>query len=525
MINFRKVGVAVACAMSLSMVGVCSAQTTIKAVLDAELQVLDPIVTTSYATRTFAYLVFDTLIAMDSKGAYKPQMLESFDISANKMIHTFKLRPGLEWSDGTPVKAADCVASLKRWGMRDGIGKQLMGSTKSINVVNDSTFILELAKPFGFVIEALGKPSSNVPVMMPARLAATEATKAVAEIVGSGPFVFKKEKWVPGSRMILEKNPRYKPRPEPADGLAGGKRVYVDQVEIISMPDPLTQISALQSGEVDYLQYTPYDYIPTLRKNQNLVVDGAKGLANFMGAVRPNHLQPPFNNIKIRQAFQALISQRETLSALGIPTDLYMPECLSIYMCDAPYSSTAGADKLGGGGIEKAKALLAQSGYKGEKVVVLHASDVLGIHLASTVIEDMMRKAGFNVEVQTMDWASVAQRRASKEPVEKGGWSLLPLFWSGLDLATPLTNYGVAYNCTDGYAGWSCDEETKTLLTQFSAETDAVKRKAISDQIQLRAHQNVSIVLWGQFTNPIAYRKSLRGVLSTGIPVFWNIQK
>jgi peptide/nickel transport system substrate-binding protein len=501
------------------------AQKTVKAVLDAEIQVLDPIATTSYATRTFAYLVYDTLISMDSKGNYRPQMLESFSASPNRMVYTFTLRPGLEWSDGTPVTAADCVASINRWGARDGMGKQLLAATKAINAVNASTFTIELSKPFGFVVEALGKPSSNVPVMMPARLAGTEATKPVSEVVGSGPFLFRRDKWVPGSRMVLEKNPRYKPRPEPADGLAGGKHVHVDAVEILSMPEPATQVAALQAGEIDYVQYTPYDFIPVLRSHPQVTVDGGSGLANFMGGVRPNHLQPPFNNVKVRQALQALMVQGDIVRSIGMPVELMLPECTSMFMCNAPFSSTAGTERLKGASVEKARALLKEAGYKGEKVVVLHASDVPAIHLSATAIEDLMRRAGFNVEVQTMDWATVAQRRASKEPVDKGGWSLLPVIWAGHDLATPLTHYGIAYNCSDGYAGWSCDEEITKLMPRFIDETDLARRKAIVDQIQQRAHENVSITLWGQFVNPASYRKSLKGVLNNGIPVFWNIQK
>jgi peptide/nickel transport system substrate-binding protein len=156
---------------------------------------------------------------------------------------------------------------------------------------------------------------------------------------------------------------------------------------------------------------------------------------------------------------------------------------------------------------------------------VLHATDILTIHLSATVLEDLMRKAGFNVDVQASDWATVAQRRFNKEPVEKGGWSLMPLQWVGFDLATPLTHYGIAHNCTNGYAGWSCDEEMGKLLAQFTVETDEAKRKSLVDQIQKRAHETVSVILGGQFTLSSGYRSNLKGVLSTGIPVFWNIQK
>lgn len=499
-------------------------ESVLKVVLDGEVNILDPIASTNYRTRDLAYMVFDMLIAMDSKGNYKPQMLESWTISPDGMKYNFKLRPGLEFSDGAPVTAQDCVASIERWGKRDAMGKQLMASLKALTVIDSQNFTLELAKPYGYVIEALGKPSSNVLAIMPARLAATEPTKQVSELIGSGPFVFRKDLWVPGSRMVLDKNPKYKPRPEPADGLAGGKRALVDRIELLVIPDSATRVSALQTGEIDFLHQVPFDFVPILREAKGVSLDIGHGLASYMLAARPNHLQPPFNNLKIRQALQALMDQHAMLAALGAPPEL-VKECQSMFMCDAPYTSTAGTQNLKRPDIERAKALMKEGGYKGEPVVVLHATDILTIHLFATVLEDSMRKAGFNVVVRASDWATVAQRRFSKEPLDKGGWSLMPLQWVGFDLGTPLTHYGIAYNCTDGYAGWSCDKETTRLMAQFIAETNQGKRQALADQIQQRAHETVSVVLGGQFTFANAYRSNLKGVLSVGIPVFWNIQK
>jgi peptide/nickel transport system substrate-binding protein len=499
-------------------------QKVLKAVIDGEIQVTDPIATTSYVTRTFAYLVFDTLIAMNSKGEYKPQMLESFEVSKDRMSYTFKLRKGLEFHDGAPVTAADCVASIRRWAARDGLGKLMMNATKTIIEVDKSTFRLELARPFGFVIEALGKPSSNVPVIMPVRLASLDPSKPVPEVMGSGPFIFRKESWVPGSRMVLDRNPKYVPRNEPADGFSGGKRVFVDRVELVSIPDAATKASALRTGEVDYVQNLPFDFVPTLAKDKNITLDQGAGLANYVLAARPNHAQPPFNNPKIRQALQALMTQKDMLAALGAPPK-YSEECYSVFMCGGPFSNDSGTENLKNASVEKARALLKEAGYKGEKVVVIHSSDIQTIHLFSTVLEELMKKAGFNVEVQASDWATVAKKRWNREPVEKGGWSLMPLQWAGYDLETPLTHYGIAYNCTNGYAGWSCDEDMGRLLTSFAEIGDPSKRRAYVEQIQRRAHENVSIVLGGQFTQVYAFRSNLKGVISVGIPLFWNIQK
>ena len=270
-----------------------AAEKPIKLVLNVGLQVLDPIAGPSFVTRNFAYMVFDTLVAMDSKGDYKPQMLESWTSSDDKLTWTFTLRPKLVFSDGAPVTAEDCVASLKRWGDRDNIGRRLMAATKSLTATGADTFVLQLARPFGGVIAALGKPSVQVPFIMPARIASvTPATTPVKEIVGSGPFLFVKEEWVPGERTVFRRNPAYVPRDEPADGLAGGKVARAEQVEFVNMADPGLRAAALQNNEVDYLEYAPTDYLAKFRADKNLVLSKAGGIAQIMGAISINQRQP-----------------------------------------------------------------------------------------------------------------------------------------------------------------------------------------------------------------------------------------
>ncbi|MFC7608762.1 ABC transporter substrate-binding protein [Teichococcus aestuarii] len=277
------------------------AEKPLRLVVNVGLQTLDPIAGTSFVTRNFAYMVFDTLVAMDSQGQYRPQMLQGWEVSADGLTYRFTLRPGLEWHDGTPVTAEDCVASVKRWGARDSTGRRLMAATQELRATGPDSFELKLAKPFGGVIDALGKPSVHTPFMMPARLAATPPTQPVTEIVGSGPFLFVKEEWVPGERTVFRRNPRYRPRDEPADGLAGGKVAHMPRVEFLTITDPATRAAALQNGEVDYLEYAPLDYLPMLRRDRKLVLAVPGGIAQIMGAVAVNHAQPPFDRLPVRR--------------------------------------------------------------------------------------------------------------------------------------------------------------------------------------------------------------------------------
>jgi len=493
--------------------------------LNTELQVLDPIVTTINATRVFAYLVFDMLVAIDNEGNYHPQMLDGWQISDDRLTYTFRLRDGLLWSDGSPVTAEDCVESIKRWAKRESFGREMMDAAQDLRAVDDKTFVLQLKEPFAYVIEALGKPGNTIPVMMPARLAKLDPSKAVPEVVGSGPFIFRQKDWRPGVVAVFDRNPNYKPRPEPADGLAGGKVVKIDRVELVSMTDQSIRVAALQSGELDMLEVVPFDYIPALRADPNVTIAPQRGVQQMMEVLVVNHIQPPFNNPKIRQALQAAIRQEEVLASLGLPSDMYLKQCESIYMCDAPGTTAAGTEVYKSIGTERARALLKEAGYNNEPVALLHASTSALLNNPGLVYADLMRKTGFNVDLRTSDFATVAQRRTNRGPVGEGGWSAMAIVWNGIDLVNPLSDPAITNNCAEYYPGWYCDPMQTDLLRRYSIATAEDERKTLAAQLQVAFHKNVNLVLGGQFSAPAAIRSNLHGLIPFAFPVFWNIER
>jgi peptide/nickel transport system substrate-binding protein len=506
----------------------CAAQVDrpLRLVMNTELQVLDPIFTTAFAARAFGYMVWDTLVAVDSKGEMRPQMLESWQISDDKLTYTFKLRQGLAWSDGTPVTAEDCVASIKRWGARDGLGRQLIAATKEMRVVGPSTFQLELNTQFSQVIEALGKTAMLVPFIMPARIANTPATTQITEIVGSGPYLFVREKWRPGDRVVFRRNPNYKPRQEPADGLAGGKVAHIEDVEFVSVPDNATKVNALLSGEVDLLERAPPDFLPRLRRDKRVTVtEGRGGGLEIWGGMVMNHAQPPFDNAKARQAVQLALRQPEIVAALGYPENMVQQQCLSLFMCGGPYATDAGGERFAKEDLGRAKQLLKESGYDGGRIVILHASDSALIDPIGLVAIDQLKRLGLNVDPRITDWATVSQVRTQRGPVSQNGWSMLPLIWTGFDMTNPMTNPAILYNCSDAFPGWWCDQRQVPLLKEFATEPDLAKRKRIAAKIQEYAHEHVNIVTLAQFASPAVYRSELKGVMEVGVPILWNIQR
>ena len=519
------VAAAVALALPVLSSPAHAAGKTITAVMHSDLRVIDPGITTGYIVRDHGYMVFDTLLGMNSKYEIKPQMAD-WKVSDDKLVYTFTLRDGLLWHDGKPVTAEDCVASLKRWGRNDGMGQKIMDFTKSIEAPDAKTIVLTLKEPYGLVLDSIGKPSSRVAFMMPKRLAETPAGKAIAEQVGSGPFKFVQSEFQPGVKAVYEKFKEYKPRSEPTDWQAGGKVVKVDRVEWITMPDAQTAVNALQSGDIDFMENGPYDLLPVLAKDPELKIEVLNPLG-FQTFGRMNFLNPPFDNPKIRRAAFLAMNQKPVLDAL-VGDAKYMKICPAMFGCDTPNSSDVGAETLvKGSGMAEAKKALAESGYDGTPVVIMAPTDVSSLKAQPIVAAQLLRDAGFKVEVQATDWQTVVTRRASQKPVKEGGWNMFFTNWVGADILNPVSNVSVSGRGTKGgWFGWFEDAKIEELRDKYARATTPEDQKKIAAEVQARALEQVAYLPLGEYQIPSVWRTSLTGVLpGAATPVFWNIDK
>jgi peptide/nickel transport system substrate-binding protein len=498
---------------------------TIVAVMHSDLRTIDPGFTTAYITRDHGYMVYDTLLAEDADFKIQPQMAD-WKVSDNRLTYTFTLRDGLKWHDGTPVTAEDCVASLKRWGKNDGMGQKLMDFTASIEATDARTITLKLKEPYGLVLESIGKPSSLVPFMMPKRLAETPPGKQIPEQIGSGPFKFVAAEFQPGVKAVYEKNADYVPRKEPPSWTSGGKVVKVDRVEWITMADAQTAVNALQSGDIDFMENPAFDILPVLSANPDLKVDTLSKLG-FQTLGRMNFLFPPFDNVKVRRAAFLAMNQKDVLDALvGNPE--YYRICGAVFICDTPLASDVGSETLvRGDGMAEAKKLLAESGYDGTPVVLLAPGDVVTLKAQPIVAAQLLRGAGFKVDVQATDWQTVVSRRASQKPPNEGGWNMFFTNATGADAVNPVSNSFVSGKGKNGgWFGWPDDPRMEALRDAFVRAPSPGEQKKIAADIQSEVYDQVLYVPLGQYLAPSAWRKSLTGVLGgPATPVFWNIDK
>jgi peptide/nickel transport system substrate-binding protein len=525
--DFAKTAAAAAVASAVPRFGARAATAdnkTLRFIAQSDLRVLDPIWTTAYISRNHGYMVFDTLFAIDEEFAPHPQMVGDFNVSTDKLSYHFTLRDGLGFHDGSPVRGADCVASLKRWMARDSHGQSLALVLDSIAPDGDKSFSIKLKEPFSLLIDALAKVSSLAPFMMPERLANTDPFTQITEAVGSGPFKFVKDEFQPGHMVVYVKDDDYVPRKEPPSWASGGKVAKVDRVEWLYIPDAMTKVAALNAGEADWWENPPIDVLPVLTANPDIVVQKADALpAPIM--VKFNHLQPPFNSPMLRQAVMAVTDQSDFLTALAGDKSNW-EICPSFFTCDTPMANTAGSEALTGKrDWDKAKKMVADSGYKGEKIVVLDAVDQPVSHTQALVVTDLMKKLGLNVEVQSMDWGTLVTRRASKEPLDKGGWSVFATGWVGTDLIDPAENPALRTNGDKGHFGWPTDAKIEELRTQWIKAATSDERKKLAEAIQLRAFEVVPYLPTGQWTPKTAFRKNLRGLITAPAFLMWNVEK
>ncbi len=499
------------------------AEVTLRAVMHSDLKIVDPIWTTAYITRNHGYMVYDTLFAMDETGEIRPQMVDKYDVGADKLTYTFILRDGLLWHDGAPVTSDDCVASIRRWAAKDTLGQKVMSFVDNISTQGPKTFTIKLKEPTGLLIFALGKPSSNVPFMMPKRVADTDPSTQISDFTGSGPFVFKRDEWKPGDKAVYVRFDKYKPRSEPASGLAGGKTAHVDRVEWLAISDHQQAVNALLAGEIDYIEAPPHDLLPLLKADSNVKLVDFNPLGNQF-TFRPNHLHKPFDNPKIRQALWYAFNQRDFLQAVVGDPDYYKP-CKAMFVCGSALASNKGMDGLLESNVQKARELLAEAGYDGTPVVLMHSTDLIVLTNLAPVAKSLMERAGFKVDMQSMDWQTLVARRAKKDQPNAGGWNAFLTSWVSADILNPVMTGFLNAGCDKAMFGWPCDAELEKLRDQFARETDPQKQKEIAEAVQVRETQVTTHLFLGQWYQPAATRRNISGVPITPVPVFWNVEK
>ncbi len=505
-----------------------TSSTVLKYVPAGDLPSIDPVVVPSYETRSSGFMLFDTLYGQAGAGAgfaAKPQMVAGHSIENDGKKWTLTLRDGLSFHDGTKVLARDCVASIRRWAVRDQFGQTLMQRTDELTATDDRTIVFRLRKPFSVLPDALGKFGVNMCAMMPERIANTDPYKPFQEVIGSGPFRFWADEEIPGALHVYERFGNYQPRMEgPADFVSGPKIVHFDRVEWHVDPDQTSVLGALRSADVDWDEYILDDLVPAMRSDSRIRLQRV-GSVGYFGFLRPNCLFPPFDNPAVRRALLGAIDQAEFMTAAIGPDPSRWQVPTGYFPPNSPLASATGLDALTRPrDLGTVRGDLKAAGYGGEKIVLIIPSSLIRLKIFSQVAADLLRKVGMNVDEQVMDTATWARRLSNRKPPDQGGWNVLCDALQWIDALSPATHLTLRGNGDQGAFGWPTSPELEALREQWIDAPDSAAQRTIAAQMQARAFIDVPYIPLGTFYPATAFRSDLDGILD-GEAIFWNVQR
>lgn len=499
------------------------AQGTLDVISYGDLRILDPYKGTGNSTY-HAQMIYDTLLNVDPDNVPQPQMVDEWSISDDGLEYTFTLREGLLFTDGLPVTSEDVIASAKRWNALAATGQSSPIDPEGYEAIDDTTFVIRLERPYPLFLHAIGSTFAPLYVMRAEDLDIA-LDENVTTSVGSGPFIFESENWSPGARVMYRKNEDYTPRSEPANGFAGGRNVYVDEVVWHNIPDSQTALSALETGEVVFIESVEGEELARGREIENVAEAGSssRGQSHMMVI---NHTVPPFDTVEGRQAMLHLINPHDVLlGALG-NEDLF-ETCGSFYICGSQYAKPAGLDGLSAEpDLDRAQELLDLAGYDGEPITILMATDRPQNFNASQVFAYQLEQLDtLNVESAIMDWGALTTRRASRELPADGGWSMFYTTGYTTSQSDPAFHFNARMMCDDGWFGWACDPEIEQMRTSWADIEDEDERALAAQALQERWAQALPFIPLGAVSNRSIYRADrIEGVLDTPIRTpLWNI--
>jgi peptide/nickel transport system substrate-binding protein len=517
-------GILAGAAASLAAPAIGGTTKTLLFVPQSPLASLDPVWTSAMTTRNIGFQIYDVLFGRDEWMNPKPQMLAGYVIEDDGKRWTMTLRENQWFHDGDKVLARDCVASLRRWMVRDPAGATLSARLDSLEAPDDRTIVLRLKRKLPSLPNLLSK-FQTAAVMVPERLAKTDPFRQMPEAIGSGPFRFLADEYVIGSHAALIPFERYVPRDEKPSFTSGGHKVLIDRMEWKMIPDAATAANALATGEIDWLEMPLPDLLPVLRSASNVTV-GRLDDYGFISQLRPNHVIAPTNNVKLRRAIRAAISQREVMDAVmgGDPDSAIVP--MGYLATGKPEVDMAGMEEITKKrSPAELKRMFDDAGYDGERLVLLHTTDQPFYNLATLVIADELHRVGVNIEDQSMDWGTTLQRRSSKETLDKGGWSLFVSVTPVPEYRDPLLGSLLRGNGKDAWIGWPDNPEMEATYSEWlDAETPAELTR-LERKIQLIAIDTVPFIPLGRYRPRVAWSKSLSDPGKGPAPTFWNVSK
>jgi len=494
----------------------------LRMVPQANLTSIDPIWTTANITRNHAFMIYDTLFGLDAQLRPQPQMAAGHTVEDGGTRVTITLRDGLLFHDGARVLARDAVASIRRWMVRNPFGQKLALVTRQLVALDDARLEFRLVQPFPLLTASLASIASCC-FVMPERVAATDPFKQITDPTGSGPFRFLPGEFNSGSLMAYAKHPGYVPRDEAVSFTAGGKQAHFDRIEWRIITDAATAAAALRNREVDWFEQPPPELQELLVRDKAVVVENIDPRPN-PAMLRLNHLHPPFDTAAARRALLPAISQPDFMAAIvgDVPGDW---SWIGAFTPGTAMANETGMDALRSPrSTARAKALLREAGALGPLTRLIGPTDILAPSAMTQVAAALFRDVGLNADIALSDWGTVIQRRASREPTAKGGWSALVTAFGSFDWLDPSGHAVLRANGTEAWFGWPAIPRMEQLRDAWFAAPDVAAQKSVCEDMQRLVFEEVPFIPVGAYYSKTALRRELKDRVS-GFALFYGLRR
>lgn len=478
----------------------------LKAAMIGEPPSLDLHWTTAVITQQITWHVYETLYTYDKGFNPIPMLAEGHAIADGGRRYTVKLRQGVRFHNGKEMTSADVVLSLNRWGRMATPGKALWKFVEAVEAKGPYEVVIHLKEPSGSLLYGLARPNNGAAIY-PKEVMEAAGGGQVKEFIGTGPYRFVEHK--PDRHIKVARFKDYVARREPPDGYGGKRVAFFDEILFVPVPDVSVRLAGVETGEYHYGQQIKQDQYDRIKTMPGVSARVIRPSAWSTAVI--NHKQGLLTDKRLRQALQAALDMEPIMVAGFGHKDFYRLDGAVMFPEQPAWHTTAGVELYNQKNKAKAQKLLREAGYAGQPIRWITTQEYQWMYKNALVAKQQLEGAGFKVDLQVVDWATLVQRRNKPE--------LYEVFSTGFTFG-PDPALATSVQCN--WPGWWCHEEKDRLMDALIKETDVKKRRVLWERVQQLFHEDVGRIKFGDYFALDAVRKELKDFASTPELYFWN---
>lgn len=467
---------------------------------------LDIHLTTTTLAEQVTFNLYETLFALDSKFKPQPMLADSFTWENGNKTLVIKLRQGVLFHNEKEMTAEDAAASITRWLKLSALGKQISPSVTGVKATEKHTLKIDLKNPVGTLIAALSNPN-NMPAILPKEILDAAGDKPITEFIGTGPY--KLAEYQQDKLLRLVRWDKYKSRTEPADGYAGKKESLLDEIHYIPVPESATREAGLQTNQYQFAFQIPQDHYQMLKVTPQLemIITKPTGWSTLVF----NKQKGLFTDVRLRRAVNWAIDPGPAMrAAFGDPAFIRLDS--SISPPESPWHGQFDNGQYNKRNVTKSKELLQEAKYDGTPVRLMATKEYEYMYKYAVVAKQQLEEAGFKVDLQVVDWATLVQRRSNPD--------LYDIFTTGFIFSPLPTAHNVFLS--PQWPGWYVNPKVQAALDEFNTEVDQAKQKAAWDKVQQLFWDDMPVIKLGEYFNLNVNRSELKNFQNMPNTFFWN---